>query len=240
MKESREKALQRLDQILERVASLLVKARTYADARNWIRAVELLFQVDVQVSATEEVRALRARVLEGLLRDEGMVLVPAGGKRLLPGEEDLPRPGRLAAYGTDHQKSTAFLADARPECRGEAAEWARLTAVTGIEFSDAHLLAASQGKRLPTEEEWDRLARLAADKSSSWAAPYAERITFIPGLFEWVVESSEDQLSRQGYGTCRGGGRNGVPPTHPLRRKKTAGYGDVGVRFVKDLGTGPF
>jgi hypothetical protein len=26
-----------------------------------------------------------------------------------------------------------------------------------------------------------------------------------------------------------------VPPTHPLRRRTSAGYPDVGVRLVKDL-----
>jgi hypothetical protein len=55
------------------------------------------------------------------------------------------------------------------------------------------------------------------------------------GLYQWVEDEAEDDLARAGYGWLRGGDRPGVPPTHPVRRKKAAAHPDVGLRRVRDL-----
>ena len=127
-----------------------------------------------------------------------------------------------------------FLADVSPFAR-KGSEGSKPPKVR-INFKEAQELAASQGKRLPTGAEWDHMAESLLKSASGWGPPSSHDTRGLhSGIFEWVDGGFPDQLSLAGYGYCRGGDRPGVPLTHPLRRKKSHGYPDVGVRFVRDL-----
>lgn len=195
-------------------------AQQEADRRNWVGAVKLLLRVEESIDASKEARDLRVRVLEGLLQDHQLVLVTRGPV------------GKGAAEG-GRKPVGPFLADVSPFAQqGSDSQSPEVK----ISFKDAKKLAASQGKRLPTGAEWDRMAELLLDGTSGWAPPSSyDSEGLHSGIFEWVDGGFPDKLSRAGYGYCRGGDRPGVALTHPLRRKKNSGYPDVGVRFVRDL-----
>jgi hypothetical protein len=105
----------------------------------------------------------------------------------------------------------------------------------GVSLDEAKGIAAALEKRLPTAAEWDRLAALARDPAGALDEAASKRIRDLGTLFEWVEDEGEDDLSRAGHGWCRGGRREGVPITHPARRRKSAAHADVGVRFARDL-----
>jgi serine/threonine protein kinase len=216
-----------------RIREELMKVRSEAGDGRWVEALEGLLALQ-HAPESEELEEVARQVRRGLYEDLGMVFIPAG-------EVGIVRHGEKTRL-----EVPPFLADAgllpreehkEPPAPGEegAREAGSAEARVGISFEEAESLAAAAGKRLPSEAEWDRLAAMRTSKGE-WEEFAASRIQDIPGsVFQWVAEQVPDSLTGEGYGVCRGGGRPGIPGTHPLRRRKKLGYPDVGVRFVQDV-----
>ena len=212
------------------------------DQGKWFPALKALLAIGEAIDKDSEGRTLRERVLEGMYRTHNLLYIPGGevrasGKR---GEHDFVIGPFLADASLANRKIYKVFRVAKKDGARDPgdAEKEHLPLVD-IDFSEAEELAEFLGKRLPTGSEWDRLASLSPS-ASAWEAFAAERIKDLGGsLFQWVKEEATDSLCRVGYGCCRGGDRAGVPVTHPLRRKKSSGYPDVGVRFVMNLQQNP-
>lgn len=209
--EASAKALSSLpDPAAREVDDAAAQARSALAAKDWPGAIEAILRVEGRLGDSRRSGALRElleQALEQLYRADGMVLVPSNAEA----------------------GSRPFLADATLVSRAGAP-------LTGVSLPEAEKIAAGLGKRLLTQEEWDRMAAFAAGAGPSWAASGAAKIEAVRGgPFQWIADAPEDGLSRAGYGACRGGDRSGVPPTHPLRRKRLEGHLDVGLRFARSL-----
>jgi len=217
VEEEAQKVLESLPRRGEReLANALRLARSHLDKKQWIPALESLLSVESELDASKEGQEVRQRILTGLFEEEHMLFVPRG---------PVVSPSGKALEGTF---VGPFLVDARSPKSGSQS--------VGLSFVQAEELAKKVGKRLPTALEWDRTDGLTVTARNGWELFAASKLRESPSnLYEWVDESAEDDLSRAGYGYCRGGERNQVPRTHPLRRKKTTGHADVGARFVKDV-----
>lgn len=198
------------------LAQALRLARGHMEKREWVPALEALLAVESDVDASKEGQEVRDKVLTGLFEEEHMLFIPRG---------PLVSPSGEALGGA---LSGPLLVDFHSPANGNQS--------AGLSFFQAREAAKKAGKRLPTALEWDRMDGLPRMARNGWEAFAAARMRESPSkLYEWVDETAEDDLARAGYGYCRGGAREQVPRTHPLRRKKSTGYADVGVRLVKDL-----
>jgi len=186
------------------LARLLKEAAKAAEERDWIHAAFKIARAGDTLDRTPAGKALRTQVLDGLLIDDGMVLIPESSDE---------------ARG---ERQEAFLVEAHPQR-------------ARVPFPEAQNIASSEGKRLPSAEEWDRMHEILQKRGPAWTFPYAEKIKVLPGLFEWVTGSDAEWKSL-GYGICKGSGRPGVPATHPLLRKKEAAHADVGMRLAMSIG----
>jgi hypothetical protein len=205
----------------QNLRATLTQAQQQADRKNWVGAAKLLLTIEERMDGSEEAKDLRARVLEGLLVDHQLVLITRG-------------PAAKGAGDDGGEVVGPFFADV--SAFTHQAPGGAKTPKVRVSFQEAQELADSQGKRLPTGAEWDRMAQLLLTRTSGWLPTWSyDAQELHSGIFEWVAGGFPDPLSRAGYGYCRGGDRPGVPLTHPLRRKKSSGYADVGVRFVRDL-----
>jgi hypothetical protein len=202
--------------------ALLRQVDTQIAAGNWVAALEALLRVGERPDLPSEERERWDRVRSGLHESLGMLYIPAGS-----------RAGHVACR--------PFLVDATLARADESKRTPANAAppLAGISLEAARRLARVRSKRLLSAREWDRIATLDRGAGAS-EADAAARIREIPSpWFEWVESEVPDSLSAVGYGSCRGGSREGIPPTTPMRRRADEGHKDVGVRFARDLALPP-
>jgi hypothetical protein len=213
----------------KKVSEAVSKALSLAARREWASALKCLLELGEEVSRSDAQDALR-RISEGLFEDEGMVLVPRGEVATAGGKTTPVGPFLIDAGLLSQAVRDAIRAHRPPP--GE--DVARSGPPAGISFNEAKEIGAQVGKRIPSAREWDRVAAIVSNPKGIEEAS-AKRIRDLEALFQWVEDEGEDDLSRAGYGWCRGGKRPGVPATYPARRKKAMGQEDVGIRFARDL-----
>lgn len=143
-------------------------------------ASPLNWSVDIPISLEQSTPITTPKVLRGALEQEiigkdgaPMVLIPAG--EFLYGGKN--QPVSLAAFYMDKFEVTTALYAAFMEATGRVAPkwWSEVSQVNdgdrpviGVTWHDADTYCRHYGKRLPTEQEWEKAARGTDGRTYPW------------------------------------------------------------------------
>jgi formylglycine-generating enzyme required for sulfatase activity/predicted Ser/Thr protein kinase len=213
--EAEKRLSQRMREDVERRLGEMQLARQrafdLAAAGRWEEAMK---ELEVAAPLAEKDSALQEKLSEvrqALAAPKGMVFVPAGA--FDQGMDDGP-----AEWGPRHKSATsAFYIDAREVSRREYADFlARFTdhsrcheheppnkdhtplfwnpgadpdsPVTGVDWFDAYAYAASVGKRLPTEAEFEKAAAFDGVTAKSRTYPWGNHYRSDGGVSPWGAD----------------------------------------------------